>query len=191
MKAVKNDLNFFKAYKLGPGKHTEKSMRGIIILFCCLILSVASIFSIFFTMRIQVNKQADGIRAELALPEVAALQEKLNAANAKKGLLSSYKGIIKNAQQNFEKSNIFDSDLFNDLEKSMPQTSTITNLSLSPQSLQIVCATTNRLDPAYLKQALMAKKRFSGITYNGVTRGAEGIYTFSMSCEFGEGAVEE
>lgn len=191
MKAVKNDLNFFKAYKLGPGKHAEKGMGGIITLICIFILVVAVGFAIPFTMKIQMKKQAEEIREELANPEVAALQEELNIANTKNGLLMAYLGALNSAKQDFDKSKIFDSELFAALADSMPASTTVTSLSLSPQTLQLSCSANDRLAPAQQTQALTQKGLFSSITYDGVVMAEQGVYTFTMNCVFGEEADAE
>lgn len=191
MKAVKNDLNFFKAYKLGPGKHAEGGFKGVLALIGLFILVVAIGFAVPFTLKLKMQKETSDIQDYLATPEVIEKQAELSVSSNKNNLLMAYLGAINKAKENFGQSIIFDSELFNTLSASMPSDVVVGSLSISTQNMQLSCTSTDPLAPAKFKQELEEKGIFSHIAYGGISQSGEGSYSFSMTCTFGELPEEE
>lgn len=184
MKTVKSDLNLFKAYKAGPGKAARSGARGLVAIILLFVVMVAAGYAVPYLLQMQVKQQAEDIRARLAIPEVAELQQKLNQSVNKNSLLLAYLEVLNHAEQGFAQSNFIDSKLFDLLAGSLPTDTTVRTLDVNAQSLQMRCVSPDRLAPAKLTQALQQTGAFSSITYDGVVRGDDGRYTFSMHCLF-------
>ena len=184
MKTVKNDLNLFKAYKSGPGKAARSSARGMVAIILLFILLVGAGYAVPYLLQMQAEQQAAEIRADLAVPEVAQLQEKLNQSVNKHALLMAYLEVLNHAQEGFSQSNLIDSALFDLLARAMPPDASIRNLEVNARSLQMTCICADPLAPAKLVQELRKTEAFSSITYNGVVKSDDGVYTFSMNCLF-------
>lgn len=184
MKTVKNDLNLFKAYKAGPGKATHSGARGLVGMIILFIVLVAAGYTAPYLLQMQVKQQADAIRAELAIPEVAELQQKLNQSVNKNSLLLAYLEVLNHAEQGFAQSNFIDSELFDVLADCMPTDTSIKSLDVNAHTLQMTCTSPDRLAPAKLAQTLKDTGVFSSITYDGVVRDDDNLYTFNMQCLF-------
>ncbi len=186
---MQKELNLFSAYKSSGSKGAKggKSAKGILILSGCFLLVVLLIYGGLLFFKINMQNQINSIKNELLTPAVKEANLRISYEIKKNEMLISYINALNTAKTKFDASLIIDSQLLNKITSSMPDDVIMTDINISPVSIQISCNSSNVLAPDIFIQALNSKDLFSNVSYNGLKNNVErNLFTFVLECDFKE-----
>ena len=187
---MNKDLNLFTAYKDGSSKIGGQNNKWIIILISSFVVLILGTYGTLFLLKsnfkYRTNEFNERLNDDANAEDNAELASQIN----KNSLLRAYNGALKTASENFYTSRYIDNEVLSQISSSMPKNVTISSLKISPQSIQMSCSCSDRLDPARFAQALSKKPLLKDVFYDGVSSEFQDdnakLFYFNISCNFKE-----
>jgi len=160
------DINFFSIYKKKKSK--SKGLRVFIIVFVVLLLifNVVVIGGGLF----YINTLEKSIAEKQAYINAEDTKEKIAQANLLRkeaNLTRDYLAALNLAVDGFDKIDIIDTNLLNEIRKMTPVTTLINSSMIVDNVVTLNCTSNNTHDPIDMYHALLNNPNFANVTFSG------------------------